>query len=96
MPEKLLYCNATRKACDHCKDLAGVLYDPGAEPTLPIHEHCHCYYLYLNIDDAGNITLAHRHGDIEAKLAEVRGRMANILHVLESLLDQLQDLIEGT
>ncbi len=96
MPEKLLFCNANRKACGRCRDLAGVLYDPDTQPALPIHDHCRCYYLYLNIDDNGNITLAHHHGDIEAKIAEVRQRIANILRVLESLTDQLQDLIEGT
>jgi hypothetical protein len=94
--EKTLFCNATQRSCQHCKDLAGILYDPGTEPRLPRHEHCHCYYLYLNIDDNGNVTLAHRHGDIERKIAEVKRRIDNILRVLESLRDQLHDLIEGT
>lgn len=88
MTTKKLLCAATETTCPICQPLVGILYDPGSEPTLPIHDGCNCYYLTVDVSEGG-ITLIHYHPEIERRIAQIRQRTANIQHVVDDLYEQL-------
>lgn len=91
MTTKLLLCVATETTCLICRPWAGIFYDPGSEPLLPIHEGCNCYYLTVDVSESG-ISLIHYHHDIEHRIAQIAQRTQNIQHVIEDLTAELRTL----
>ena len=78
--------------CGLCKPLEGRLYVPGAEPTLPLHAGCKCYYVQTNVGDPSGADPNHIHQEYIDDIHDL-----NITELQAQVLElgaAIQDLVE--